>query len=100
VDKPTCVKGVEVLKQIMTQVNDLKDENGILVTMMKDLENEMETCMERAKQLGKADNKHMEIIKCLEKENCIYRAREKKIMYALLLSWFTMLLVACVTLLK
>jgi hypothetical protein len=42
----------------------------------------------------------MEIIKRLQKENDIYRAREKFFMYALLLSWFTMLLVACVVLLK
>jgi len=42
----------------------------------------------------------MEIIKCLEKENDIYRAREKKFMYVLLLTWFTMLLVACVALVK
>jgi hypothetical protein len=42
----------------------------------------------------------MEIIKCLQKENDIYRAREKIFIYALLLSWFTMLLVACVALLK
>jgi hypothetical protein len=42
----------------------------------------------------------MKIIKCLQKENGIYRAREKIFMYALLLSWFTMLLVACVALLK
>jgi hypothetical protein len=26
-DKPTCARGVEVLKQIMEKVNDLKDEN-------------------------------------------------------------------------
>jgi hypothetical protein len=67
---------------------------------MKDLENEIESCMERTKQLEKADDKHMEIIKCLQKENGIYRAREIIFMYALLLSWFTMLLVACVALLK
>jgi ABC-type histidine transport system ATPase subunit len=41
-DKPTCARGVEVLKQIMKKVNDLKDENGTLVTRTKDLENEME----------------------------------------------------------
>lgn len=91
---------MEVLKQIMKKVNDLKDENGTLVATMKDLENEMENCMERAKQLEKVDDKHMEIIKCLKKENDIYKAREKIFMYALLLSWFIMLLVACVALLK
>jgi hypothetical protein len=48
----------------------------------------------------KKNEKHMEIIKCLEKENDIYRAREKILMYVLLLSWFTMLLVACVALVK
>lgn len=64
-DKPTCARGVEVLKQIMKKVNDSKDENGTLVTRMKDLENEMESCIERAKQLETADDKHMEIIKCL-----------------------------------
>jgi hypothetical protein len=42
----------------------------------------------------------MEIIKRLEKENGIYRAREKNFMYALLLSWFTILLVAWVGLSK
>jgi hypothetical protein len=41
-----------------------------------------------------------EIIKCQNKENDIYRARDKNFMYALLLLWFTMLLVACVALLK
>jgi CTP-dependent riboflavin kinase len=71
-----------------------------LVTRMKDLENEMESCMEMAKRLEMGDDKHMEIIKCLEKENHIYRTREKFFMYALLLSWFTMLLVACVALLE
>jgi predicted nuclease with TOPRIM domain len=91
---------VEVSKQIMKKVNDLKDENGKLVTRMKDLENEMESCMEMAKRLEMGDDKHMEIIKCLEKENHIYRTREKFFMYALLLSWFTMLLVACVALLE
>jgi ABC-type hemin transport system ATPase subunit len=40
-DKPTCARGVEVLKQIMKNVNDLNDENGTLVTMMKDLEKEI-----------------------------------------------------------
>jgi hypothetical protein len=55
---------------------------------MKDLENEIESCMERAKQLEKADDKYMEIIKCLQKENGIYKAREKNFMCALLLSWF------------
>jgi predicted ribosome quality control (RQC) complex YloA/Tae2 family protein len=99
-DKPTCAIGVEVLKQIMKKVNDLKDENKTLVARMKDLENEMESCMERAKQLEKADDKHMEIIKCLQKENGIYRERKKIFKYALLLSWFTMLLVVCVALLK
>jgi hypothetical protein len=75
-DKPTCAKGVEVLKQIMKNVNDLKDENGRLVTRMKDLENEMESCMERAKRLEKVDDKHMKIMKCLEKKNHIYRHME------------------------
>jgi hypothetical protein len=42
----------------------------------------------------------MKIIKCLESENDIYKAREKIFMYALLLSWFTMLLVICVGLSK
>jgi membrane protein insertase Oxa1/YidC/SpoIIIJ len=68
--------------------------------MVKDLENEKESCMERVKQLEKKNEKHMEIIKCLEKENYIYRAREKYFMYILLLSWFTMLLVSCVALVK
>jgi predicted RNase H-like nuclease (RuvC/YqgF family) len=99
-DKPTCARGVEVLKQIIKKVNDLKDENGTLVARMKDLENEMESCIERAKQLGKEDDKHMKIIKCVQKENDIYRAREKIFMGALLLSWFTMLLVTCVAFLK
>jgi hypothetical protein len=48
----------------------------------------------------KGDDKYMEIIKCLEKENDIYRAREKFLMYALLLSWFTILLIAYVALMK
>lgn len=84
----------------MKKVNNLNDENETLVARKKDLENEIESCIERAKQLGKADDKHMEIIKCLQKENDIYRAKEKIFMCALLLSWFTMLLVACVVLLK
>jgi tRNA(Phe) wybutosine-synthesizing methylase Tyw3 len=100
VDKPTCATSVEVLKQIMKQANELKDENGTWVARMKDLENEKESCMERVKQLEKKNEKHMEIIKCLEKENDIYRAREIFFMYVLLLSWFKMLLVACVALVK
>lgn len=70
----------------MKKVNDLKDKNGTLMARMKDFENEMKSCMEMAEQLEKADDKHMEIIKCLQKENDIYRAREKIFMYALLLS--------------
>jgi predicted nuclease with TOPRIM domain len=70
----------------MKKVIDLKDENETLVARMKDLKNEMESCMERSKQLENADDKHMEIIKCLQKENGIYRAREKIFMCALLLS--------------
>ncbi len=89
---------MDVLVEITKKVNDLEDENVNLVAKMKDLENEKESCMERVKQLEKKNEKHMEIIKCLEKENDIYRAREIFFMYVLLLSWFTMLLVACVVL--
>jgi predicted nuclease with TOPRIM domain len=84
----------------MKQANELEDENGTLMARVKDLENEKESCMERVKQLEKKNEKYIEIIKCLKKENDIYRAREKKIMYVLLLTWFTMLLVACVALVK
>jgi hypothetical protein len=42
----------------------------------------------------------MEIINCLEKENANYGAREKFLMYALFLSWITMLLIGCVALMK
>jgi predicted nuclease with TOPRIM domain len=99
-NKPTYATSVEVFKQIMKQANELEDENGTLMVRVKDLENENESCMERVKQLEKKNEKHMEIIKCLERENDMYRDREKKFMYVLLLSWFTMLLVACVALVK
>jgi hypothetical protein len=42
----------------------------------------------------------MKIIRCLEMENDNYRAREKYFMYTLFLSWFTILLIACVALMK
>jgi len=68
---------VEVLAEMTKKVKDLDDENDRCMARIKDLE-----------------------IKCLEKENVIYSAREKFFMYALLLSWFAMLLVACVALIK
>jgi hypothetical protein len=37
----------------MKKVNELEDENGNLVAMMKDLENERDSCMERVRQLQK-----------------------------------------------
>jgi hypothetical protein len=56
--------------------------------------------MERVRQPLKGDDRQMEIIRCLEKENDNYRAREKFFMYALFLSGFTILLIACVALMK
>jgi hypothetical protein len=56
--------------------------------------------MEKVRQLQKGDEKCMEIINCLEKENVNYRAREKFLMYNLFLSWVTMLLIGCVALMK
>jgi len=56
--------------------------------------------MERVRQSQKGDDKQMEIIRCLEKENDNYRARENFFMYALFLSWFTILLIVCVALMK
>ncbi|XP_062150541.1 uncharacterized protein LOC133859225 [Alnus glutinosa] len=99
-DNPTCARGKEVLKEIMKKVNELEDENGNLLAKMKDLENERDSCMERVRQLQKGDDKRMEIINCLEKQNVNYRARAKFLMYALSLSWVTMLLIGCVALMK
>jgi septal ring factor EnvC (AmiA/AmiB activator) len=99
-DKPTCAKGVEVLNEITKKLNEVEDANGTLVARIKDLENENVRCMERVRQSQKGDDKQMEIIRCLEKENDNYRAREKFFMYALFLSWFTILLIACVALMK
>jgi septal ring factor EnvC (AmiA/AmiB activator) len=93
-DKPTCARSVEVLHEITKKVNEVEDENGTLVARIKDAENENESCMEMVKQLQKRDDKHMEIINCLEKENDNYRAKDKLFMNALLLSWFTILLIA------
>jgi hypothetical protein len=42
----------------------------------------------------------MEIANCLDKENVNYGAREKFMMYALFLSWVTMLLIGYVALMK
>lgn len=84
----------------MKKVKDLDDENDRCMARIRDLENENDSCMKRVKHLQKGDDKHMEIIKSLEKENETYRVREKNFMYALLLSWFTMLLVAWVALMK
>jgi uncharacterized coiled-coil DUF342 family protein len=71
---------VEVLKQIIKKVNNnLKDEN--LVAGIKELKNENGSCMERVKQLEMGGDKHMEIIKCLEKENDIYRQARKEFFY-------------------
>jgi hypothetical protein len=99
-DKPTCAKGVEVLNEITKKLNEVEDANGILVARIKDLENENVSCMKSVRQSQKRDNKQMEIIRCLVKENDNYRAREKFLMYALFLSWYTILLIACVTLIK
>jgi hypothetical protein len=71
-----------------------------MVVRIKDLENENVSCMERVRQSQKGDDKQTEIIRCLEKENDSYRRREKFFMYALFLSWFTILLIACVALMK
>jgi len=71
-----------------------------MVVRIKDLENENVSCMERVRQSQKGDDKQIEIIRCLEKENDSYRRREKFFMYALFLSWFTILLIACVALMK
>jgi len=91
---------VEVLNEITKKLNEVEDANGTLVARIKDLENENVSCMERVRQSQKGDDKQMEIIRCLEKENDNYRAREKFFMYALFLSWFTILLIACVALTK
>jgi hypothetical protein len=96
-DKPTCARGVEVLKKITKKLNEVENANCYFI---KDLENENDSCMERVRQSQKGDDKQMEIIRCLEKENDNYRAREKFFMYALFLSWFTILLIACVALMK
>lgn len=99
-DKPTCARGVEVLDEITKKLNEVEDANGTLVARVKDLENENVSCMERVRQSQNWDDKQMEIIRCLEKENDSYRTREKFLMYALFLSWFTILLIACVALMK
>jgi hypothetical protein len=80
---------MEVLAEIPKKVKDLKDENDNCLSMIKDLEDENDSCMERVKHLQKE-----------EKENSIYKVRDKFFMYALLLLWFLMLLVACVALTK
>jgi hypothetical protein len=99
-DKPTCARGVEVLNEITKKLTEVEDVNGILVARIKDLENENIGCMERVRQPLKRDDRQMEIIRCLEKENDNYRARENFFMYALFLSWFTILLIVCVALMK
>jgi hypothetical protein len=73
-DRPTCARSVEVLNEIIKMLNEVEDANGTLVARIKDLENENVNCMERQSQ--KRDDKQMEIIRCLEKENDNYRARE------------------------
>jgi hypothetical protein len=73
-DRPTCARSVEVLNEITKMLNEVEDANGTFVARIKDLENENVNCMERQSQKG--DNKQMEIIMCLEKENDNYRARE------------------------
>jgi septal ring factor EnvC (AmiA/AmiB activator) len=91
---------VELLNEITKKLNKVEDANSTLVARIKDLENENVSCMEMVRQSQKGDDKQMEIIRCLEKENDNYRAREKFLMYALFLSWFTILLIACVALMK
>jgi len=91
-DKPTCARGVEVLNEITKKLNEVEDANGTLVARIKDLE--------RVRQSQKGDDKQMEIIRCLEKENDNYRAREKFFMNALFLSWFTILLIGYFVLMK
>jgi hypothetical protein len=98
-DKPTCARGVEVLNE-MKKINFLDDENDKCMERIKELENINDSCMQMVNQLQKEDYKHMETIKCLKKENNSYRGRENFFMYAMLLSWFTILLIACVTLSK
>jgi septal ring factor EnvC (AmiA/AmiB activator) len=87
-DKPTCARGVEVLNEITKKLNKVEDANGTLVAMIKDLENENVSSMKKVRQSQKGDDKQMEIIRCLEKENDNYKAIEKFLMYALFLSWF------------
>jgi predicted transcriptional regulator len=99
-DKPTCARAAEVLNEITKKLNKVEDANGTLVARIKDLENENDSCMERVRQSQKEDDKQIEIIRCLEKQNDNYRARDKFFMYALFLSWFTMLLIAYVALMK
>jgi hypothetical protein len=84
-DKPTCARGVEVLHEITKKLNKVEDANGALVARIKDLENEKVSCMERVGQSQKRNEKQMEIIRYLEKENDNYRAIEKFFMYALFL---------------
>jgi hypothetical protein len=90
-DKPTCARGVKVLDEITKKLNKAEDANGTMAVRIKDLVNENVSCMERVRQ---------SIIRCLEKENDSYRRREKFFMHALFLSWFTILLTACVALMK
>ncbi|XP_062172018.1 pentatricopeptide repeat-containing protein At5g04780, mitochondrial-like [Alnus glutinosa] len=85
-DKPTCARGVEVLNKIAKKLTEVEDANGTLVARIKDLENDNISCMERVRQPLKGDDRQMEIIRCLEKENDNYRARDKFLMYALFLS--------------
>jgi hypothetical protein len=91
---------VKVLNEITKKLNEVEDANGTLVARIKYLENENANCMERVRQPLKGDDRKMEIIRCLEKENDTYRSREKFLMYALFLSWFTILLTACVAHMK
>jgi hypothetical protein len=56
-DKPTCVRGVEVLNEIIKKLNKKDDANGTLVARIKDLENENVSCMERVRQSQKGDDK-------------------------------------------
>jgi hypothetical protein len=77
---------VEVLNEITKKLSGLEDANGTFVARIKDLENENVSCMERVRQSQKGDDKQMEIIRCLGKENDNYRARDKFFMYALFLS--------------
>ncbi|XP_059458865.1 uncharacterized protein LOC132188439 [Corylus avellana] len=91
-DESICEKGMKVIPTLLDRVKELENENCQYLTMVKDLETECDSYIARVNQLEKGDDKQLEMLTYLEKEKDVYRAREKFLMFGLLLSWLMIIM--------